>query len=87
MSEFRVTQNQVIVLLSLHLMHKVSGYNPTIGEVAKVAGVSYGVAYRALEKLCGFGYIRSHVQSTKKVGYRFSDTWQGEEFLKSKGRV
>jgi hypothetical protein len=85
--EVHVTQNQLVVLFSLHLMHKVSGYNPTIGEVARVAGVSYGVAYRALEKLCGLGFIRSHVQAKKKVGYRFSDTWQGEAYLKSRGRV
>lgn len=87
MQQVRTTQNQIVVLYALHVMHKISGYNPTIGEIAKVAGVSYGVAYRALEKLCGLGFIRSHVQATKKVGYRFSDTWQGQEYLKSRGRV
>lgn len=82
----RVTPTQAVVLHALSCLHKVSGYNPTIGEIAKVAGVSYGVAYRALEKLCGYAFIQSHVQSTKKVGYRFSPSIAGNQFLSEKGQ-
>jgi hypothetical protein len=85
MEQIRTTHNQTAVLHAVYCLRCVSGYNPTIGEVAKVAGVSYGVAYRALEKLCGFGFIKTHVQLTPKIGYRFSNTSDGSFHLQTKG--
>lgn len=77
--------NAVTVLFAVHCMHRVSGYNPSIGEIAKVAGLSYGVTNRALVSLCGDGLIRSHCNMRARVKYRFSDTLQGGIALKERG--
>lgn len=81
-----LSPNVVQVLHAVAALHKVSGYNPTIGEVAKVAGVSYGVATRALEKLCGLQYVDCHTALTERVKYRFSSNGFGLQVLLAKGR-
>lgn len=78
--------NHIAILKSVAAMNSISGYNPTIGEVAKVAGVSKGIATRALEKLCGAGYIACKKLHTKKARYSFYTTYEGDKFLHELGR-
>ena len=80
-----LSNNQIAVLRAVHAMNNVSGYNPTIGEVAKVANVSKGVATRSLEKLCGLGFVTCHKMRTKKPRYSFQIIFAGLDFLISKG--
>lgn len=78
--------NHIAVLRAVAAMNSVSGYNPTIGEVAKVAGVSKGIATRALEKLCGANYVMCHKMHSKKARYSFYTTYEGDKFLSELGR-
>jgi len=75
------------VLWAVGSMNRVSGYNPTIGEVAKVAGVSYGVCTRCLEKLCGAGFIETETNVKARIKYRFATTSDGSYYLVKKGRL
>jgi len=81
-----LTPSVIAVLHAVKALHSVSGYNPTIGEVAKVAGVSYGVSDRALQKLCGLQYVDCHKQKGKRVQYRFSSNNFGNSVLLAKGK-
>lgn len=80
-----LSNNQIAVCKAVYAMNCVSGYNPTIGEVSKVANVSKGVATRALEKLCGMDFVACKKMTTKKARYSFYLTYQGAEFLSKKG--
>lgn len=82
-----LSPNVIAVLKAVHALNSVSGYNPTIGEVAKVAGVTKGVATRALEKLCGLDYVACKKLSTKRARYSFYSTFGGDSFLSQKGWV
>lgn len=73
-----------LVLTSVAAMNGVSGYCPTIGDIANVANVSYGVATRRLEKLCGLGMIETHGYKKGRVRYRFYPTTEAYIFLNSK---
>lgn len=81
-----MSPTMIVVLHAVKEMHGVSGYNPTIGEVAKVAGVSYGVADRCIIKLCELKYCECHESIGARVRYRFSSTQFGNSILLSKGR-
>lgn len=76
----------VAVLHAVCSMHGVSGYCPSVGEVGKVAGVTYGVAFRALEKLVSLQYIECHTSVGSRVAYRFSSNAFGKQILLSKGK-
>jgi len=73
-----------LVLAATAAMNGVSGYCPTIGEIANVAGVSDGVVTRRLEKLCGLGMIETHCYKKGRVRYRFYPTTEAYIFLNSK---
>lgn len=77
--------NRTSILAAVNAMNIISGYRPSIGEIAKVAGVSYGVAYRGLEFLVGKELINSHVTMEKRTAYRFSPAPKGLDALKEKG--
>lgn len=79
--------NHVTVLFAVWSMRRVAGYQPTIGEIAKVCGLSYGVVDRALLFLCKASLVTCHEKKGKRVKYRFSETSGGYLTLKERGWV
>jgi len=81
--------NVITVLAALVKVHDISGYNPTIGELARISGVSYGVANRAMEKLCGLELVASRYSRNRanKAKYRFYPTYAGYRAFEQKGRI
>jgi DNA-binding MarR family transcriptional regulator len=65
---------------ALDCILKPSGYRPSVGEVAKIAGVSYGVADRHLQKLCRMDLIRCLRPTHGRVRYRFMLTAKGVQY-------
>lgn len=74
-----LTPNNRSVLNALACICAPSGYKPSVGEIARVAGVSRGVADRSLAKLCEMGYAKCLLQIKGRVNFRFHVTLLGRE--------
>lgn len=74
-----LTPNNRSVLNALACICAPSGYKPSVGEVARVAGVARGVADRSLQKLAKMGYCKCYLQTKGRVNFRFGITLVGRE--------
>ena len=74
-----LTPNNRSVLNALSCICAPSGYKPSVGEVARIAGVARGVADRSLQKLCKMGYAKCFPQTKGRVNFRFSVTLVGRK--------
>jgi DNA-binding MarR family transcriptional regulator len=68
------------IFFALDCILKPSGYRPSVGEVSKIAGVSYGVADRHLQKLCRMDLVRCLKPTHGRVRYRFMLTSKGVQY-------
>lgn len=75
-----------LVLRALCAVHEISGYNPTIGELANVTMLSSGVVDRRLQRLIDGGYVCTDIQDEGRVRYRFMPTNEGIIFVSQKRR-
>jgi len=75
-----------LVLRALTAVHGISGYNPTIGELANITMLSYGVVDRRLQRLADLDMVYSDVQESGRVRYRFAPTHEGLIFVSQKRR-
>lgn len=81
----KLSLNDDHVIKTLGSIIRIASYLPTIGEVARISGLSRGVTDRALQKLCKRGYA-SFVKSGKNESvHRFSLEDKGIQYAYEKG--
>ena len=76
----RMSAQSRAIFFALDCILKPSGYRPSVGEVAKIAGVSYGVADRHLQKLCRMDLVKCLRPMHGRVRYRFMLSSKGVQY-------
>jgi len=75
-----------LVLRTLCAIHGIAGYNPTVGEIAKICMLSEGLVCRRLGKLIDGDYVVADILEEGKIRYRFWPTQEGIIFINQNRR-
>jgi len=81
-----IPQSKIKTLYAVRSIHKVAGYSPTVGEVAKVACISRSTAYRHLQFLLEQEAVCLITGIKGRADYRFRETELGKSILSLSGR-
>lgn len=79
--------NMISTLWAVRCLHKVSGYCPTVGEVAKVAGISRPTAYRHLQHLIDTGNVELIESKKGSRKWKVRESELGRDLLSLSGRL
>lgn len=82
-----MNKNMINTLWAVRCLHKVSGYCPTVGEVAKVAGIARPTAYRHLKYLIETGNIELIESKKGTLQWRVRESILGLDLLSISGRL